>query len=160
MALVFSLFSVNFLPYNVLYYFLIYTFINIGIFAIISALSRNPSYDETLESIKGLAKSNPYIAFSFSVLMLSSAGIPPLAGFFIKYSVLVVLIQNGSYILPIIAIIASVISSFYYLKIIKVMYFEEQSKEFALNAKQSKTPLFIKLLILSAIIVNVTFIFV
>ena len=86
MGFVFSLFSVTLAPYSILYYFLIYIFINIGIFACISALSKNPKYKGNLENLKGLNKSNPYIAFALSVFMFSSAGVPPLAGFFIKYS--------------------------------------------------------------------------
>jgi NADH-quinone oxidoreductase subunit N len=158
MGFVLSLFSVNFLPHTVFYYFLIYTFINIGIFAVISALSLNPQYQGKVDDLKGLSKSNKYLAFSLAVLMFSSAGIPPLAGFFIKYAVLSELIKNASYYLPVVAVIASVISSYYYLRIVKTMYFDEQKLAFT-SSSQNKISIWIKLLIAISIIANIFFIF-
>ena len=158
MGFVLSLFSVNFLPHVVFYYFLIYTFVNIGIFACISALSKNSEYKGTITDLSGLSKSNKYLAFSLAVLMFSSAGIPPLAGFFIKYAVLLELIKNASYILPVVAVISSVISSYYYLRVVKVMYFDEQKPEFAINSG-AKIGGWIKLLIAISVIANLTFIF-
>jgi NADH-quinone oxidoreductase subunit N len=158
MGFVLSLFSVNFLPHIVFYYFLIYTFVNIGIFACISALSKNLEYKGMITDLSGLYKSNKYIAFSLSVLMFSSAGIPPLAGFFIKYAVLLELIKNSSYILPVVAVVSSVISSYYYLRVVKVIYFDEQKPAFALNSG-AKIGVWIRLLIGISVFANLTFIF-
>jgi NADH-quinone oxidoreductase subunit N len=159
MGFVLSFFSVNFLPQFVLYYFIIYTFINVGIFAVISALSRNPEYKGKVENLSGLAKSNKFLAFAMAVFMFSSAGIPPLAGFFAKYAVLVQLIGGGKYLLAVVAVVASIISSYYYLRIIKVMYFDEQTQAFALHSKE-KIGFSIKFLIGLCIFANITFIFV
>lgn len=162
MGFVLSIFSVspNFASAgSIIYYFLVYTFINIGTFSVLSALQKTVFYDGTLNSIKGLYKSHPFLAFSLAVLMFSSAGIPPLSGFFIKYAILANLIKNGNYILPIIGIIASVIASFYYLRVIKTIYFMEPEGKNLENIP-SKCHLSIKLLIFIAIFINLTFIYI
>lgn len=162
MGFVFSIFSVSYdmtIASGVVYYFLIYTFINIGIFAVISCLCRNPFYKGDIGDLKGLYKSNPMLAFTLAVLMFSSAGIPPLAGFFIKYLILSILIGNGSFILPVIMVLSSVVSSFYYLRIIKTIYFDEQKLDFS-HHSSNKINFFIKLLIFASLFVNLTFIYV
>lgn len=162
MGFILSIFSVNntvSLAGAIIYYFLIYSFINMGIFAVISALQKNPAYDGSLTSIKGLYKTNPFLASSLAILMFSSAGIPPLSGFFIKYSILSNLVREGAVVLPIIAIIASVVSSFYYLKVVKTIYFEEQNKDFK-KGSQNKVSIFIKLLIAITVFTNLVFLYV
>jgi NADH-quinone oxidoreductase subunit N len=162
MGFVMALFSAEYkilLGFSVIYYFLIYTFINIGIFAILASLKQNPAYTGNINDLKGLHKSNPVLGFSLSVLMFSSAGIPPLAGFFVKYSVLAILIQNENHSLAIIAVIASVIASFYYLRIIKNIYFDEASEAFIATSKNTIN-IFLKFLILISILGNLIFVYI
>ena len=163
MGFVLCIFSVSYqasLALNVLYYFLIYTFINIGIFAVISALSKNPFYKGEITDLKGLYKTNPVLSFALAIFMFSNAGVPPLAGFFAKYSIFAILIKNQSYILPIVGLAASVIASFYYLRIIKNIYFDEaENLDFAANAKH-KINIAIKFLILISIVVNLSFLYI
>jgi NADH-quinone oxidoreductase subunit N len=162
MGYILSVFSVNqdiALSFNILYYFLIYTFINMGIFSVIACLKQNPAYKGNINDIKGLSKSNPILAFIIAILMFSNAGVPPLAGFFIKYSIFARLIANESYILPIIGVISSVIASFYYLKIVKTVYFDERESRFIPGSK-NKINIFIKLLLVICVAVNILFIYV
>jgi NADH-quinone oxidoreductase subunit N len=154
MGFVLSLFAVKPSTSIFIYYFLIYTFIIIGIFAVISALQKNSLYSGSIKNLQGLAHSNPYLSFALAIFMFSSAGIPPLAGFFIKYSVLANLIKQGNYILPVVGILSSAIASFYYLKVVKAMYFENQDSEFANNSK-SKIHFSIKFLIGLSLMVNI-----
>lgn len=79
----------------------------------------------SISALSGLARTNPIMAFSLAVLMFSAAGIPPLAGFFSKFYILMTAILHGFLIPAIIAVLFSVISAFYYLRIVKIMYFDE-----------------------------------
>jgi NADH:ubiquinone oxidoreductase subunit 2 (subunit N) len=87
----------------------------------------------SIESLAGLAKSNPVMAASFAVLIFSSAGIPPLAGFFSKFYVIYSAIGYGYLAFAIAAVIFSVISAYYYLRVIKIMYFDENKNAIALK---------------------------
>lgn len=163
MGFVLCIFSVSYqatMALNVLYYFLIYTFINIGIFGVLAALCKNSRYTGDISDLKGMYKTNPVLSLAFAIFMFSNAGIPPLAGFFAKYSIFAILIKNGSYILPVCGLIASVIASFYYLRIIKNIYFDDSvNKEFEKNAN-CKINIGIKILILSGVIVNLFFLYI
>ncbi len=110
----------------------IYAFLSIGTFGFLNLIlglknKENASDDETyaISSFSGLAKTNPVMAAIFAILMLSTAGIPPMAGFFAKFYVISAAIKSGYIITAAIAVLFSVISAFYYLRIIKIMYFEE-----------------------------------
>jgi NADH-quinone oxidoreductase subunit N len=97
----------------------------LGSFAIILAMKRNGQPLENISDFAGLSRTNPLLAFLFAMLLFSLAGIPPLAGFFAKFYVFVAAIKAGLFTLAVIGVLASVVGSYYYLAIIKVMYFEE-----------------------------------
>jgi NADH-quinone oxidoreductase subunit N len=112
-------------------YIIIYIIMSLNLFTFALStfgVSHN-DFGETnfLSQLSGLSRSNPLLAITMSLCLLSIAGIPPLAGFFSKYLVLLSLISNGFIIFSIIAIIASVIASFYYVRIIKIAYFKDSS---------------------------------
>ena len=108
-------------------YIVIYIIMSINLFTF--ALSTFNDFGESnfLSQLSGLSRSNPLLAITMALCLLSIAGIPPLAGFFSKYLVLLSLVSNGFIIFASIAIIASVIASFYYLRIIKIAYFKDSS---------------------------------
>ncbi len=121
---------------NATFYMIIYTIISLGVFGFLNIIKSKNDKDGdeendkifAISSLSGLAKTNPLTAFSIAVLMFSSAGIPPLAGFFSKFYVLFAILERTSFIVAIIAVLLSVISAFYYLRIVKIMYFDEPSK--------------------------------
>jgi NADH-quinone oxidoreductase subunit N len=86
---------------------------------------------EDIDSLAGLSRTNPVLAFMLAMLLFSLAGIPPLAGFFAKFYVFLAAIQSGLYVLAVIGVLASVVGAYYYLRIIKLMYFDESAGEFA-----------------------------
>ena len=97
----------------------------LGSFAVILAMKRNGQHVEQISDFAGLSRTNPVLAFFFAMLLFSLAGIPPLAGFFAKWYVFVAAIRAGLFTLSIIGVLTSVVGAFYYLSIIKVMYFDE-----------------------------------
>jgi NADH-quinone oxidoreductase subunit N len=116
-----------------IFYMIIYSVISLGTFSFLTIM-RSPQEvenDETdaktfdISSLAGLAKTNPIMAFSLAILMFSTAGIPPLAGFFSKFYILKSAITFSLLPYAIIAVIFSAISAFYYLRIVKIMYFDE-----------------------------------
>ncbi|MEI7670064.1 MAG: NADH-quinone oxidoreductase subunit NuoN, partial [Pseudomonadota bacterium] len=109
----------------VVMYFALYTFITIGAFACILLIERDGEYLEKIEDFSGLARTNPAVAFCLAGFMLSMAGIPPLAGFFGKMYFFSAALHSGLFALAVIGVLSSVVACFYYLKIIKVMYFDE-----------------------------------
>jgi len=115
---------------GMLYYMLIYLIMNMGSFAVILSMKIKQRYVEEIADLSGLSKSKPIMAFSLSLLMFSMAGIPPLAGFFGKYFIFIAAIESGLIPLAIIGVLSSVIGAFYYLRIIKVMYFDDASEVF------------------------------
>ena len=118
-------------------YIIIYSFASIGVFAFLLSLynSNNNQIDinndqkYNINSLTGIAKSNPILAASLTILIFSFAGIPPMSGFFAKFYVLFAIVGNGNYILALIAIMSAVISCFYYLRIIKIMYFDKKNNK-------------------------------
>ncbi|MEQ9116341.1 MAG: NADH-quinone oxidoreductase subunit N [Rickettsiales bacterium] len=108
---------------SVIIYAVIYGIMNIGMFALLNIVQKKHE-DYNISIFTGLAERHPMLAFSFAVILLSMAGIPPLAGFFAKFFVIKSLIVSDMYAIATVTLLASVISSFYYLKIIKSMYFE------------------------------------
>jgi NADH-quinone oxidoreductase subunit N len=110
---------------GVLVYIAIYVAMTLGSFAIILAMKRNGRAVENISDFAGLSRTNPLLAFFFAMLLFSLAGIPPLAGFFAKFYVFVAAIKAGLFTLAVIGVLASVVGAFYYLTIIKVMYFDE-----------------------------------
>src|SRR5882757_6265222 len=110
---------------GVLIYIAIYVAMTLGSFAIIIAMKRNGQAVENISDFAGLSRTNPLLAFFFAMLLFSLAGIPPLAGFFAKFYVFVAAIKAGLFTLAVVGVLASVVGAFYYLTIIKVMYFDE-----------------------------------
>jgi NADH-quinone oxidoreductase subunit N len=115
---------------GVLVYMAIYLTMTLGVFAVILSMRRKGGMVESIDQLAGLARTNPTMAFFLAMLLFSMAGVPPLAGFFAKFYVFLAAIKAGLYILAVIGVLASVIGAYYYLAIIKVMYFEEPAEPF------------------------------
>ncbi|MCM2473822.1 NADH-quinone oxidoreductase subunit NuoN [Rhizobium sp. CG5] len=117
---------------GVIVYMLIYLVMTLGTFACIMAMRRKEGGNvETIDDLAGLSTTKPFMAVVLTALMFSLAGIPPLAGFFGKYFVFLAAIEAKLYGLAIIGVLASVIGAFYYLRLVKVMWFDEATGEFA-----------------------------
>jgi len=110
---------------GVLVYLAIYVAMTLGSFAIILAMKRNGKNVEQISDFAGLSRTNPLLAFFFAMFLFSLAGVPPLAGFFGKFYVFVAAIKAGLFTLAVIGVLTSVVGAFYYLTIVKVMYFDE-----------------------------------
>jgi len=111
--------------YGVLLYMAIYVAMTLGVFACIVAMRRNGQPVEEISDLAGLSKQSPAMAYLFALLMFSLAGIPPLAGFFAKFYVFAAAIQAKLTLLAVFGILTSVVGAFYYLRIVKVMFFDE-----------------------------------
>ncbi len=110
---------------GVMVYMTIYLTMTLAAFACLLMVRRDGKGLEMISDLSGLSKTHPNLALALAILMLSMAGIPPLAGFFAKFYVLLPAIQKGMYGLAISAILASLIAAYYYLKVVKVMYLDE-----------------------------------
>jgi NADH-quinone oxidoreductase subunit N len=110
---------------GVLVYIAIYVSMTLGSFAVILTMKRNGQHVEEISDLSGLSRTNPLLAFVFAMLLFSLAGIPPLAGFFAKWYVFVAAIKAGLFTLAVVGVVTSVVGAYYYLSIIKVMYFDE-----------------------------------
>ncbi|MCB1512978.1 MAG: NADH-quinone oxidoreductase subunit N, partial [Hyphomicrobiaceae bacterium] len=114
----------------VLVYLGIYVVMTVGVFACILSMRRNDQTVEDIAELSGLARTNLPMAFALMALMFSLAGIPPLLGFFGKYYVFVAAIQKGLYPLAVIGVLASVVGAYYYLRVVKVMFFDDAREKF------------------------------
>ena len=110
---------------GVLVYMAIYVTMTLGTFACIIAMRRKGKAVEDLTDLAGLARTKPVTAFFFAMLMFSMAGVPPLAGFFAKFYVFLAAIQAGLFTLAVLGVISSVVGAYYYLLIVKIMYFDD-----------------------------------
>jgi len=110
---------------GVLVYISIYVTMTLGTFAIILAMKRNGENVENISDFAGLSRSNPMLAFFMAMLLFSLAGVPPLAGFFAKFYVFAAAINAGLFTLAVLGVLSSVVGAYYYLYIVKVMYFDE-----------------------------------
>tara|TARA_B100000941_G_scaffold280380_1_gene246755 strand:- start:349 stop:756 length:408 start_codon:yes stop_codon:yes gene_type:complete len=90
-------------------------------------------YYEKIEDLSGLSKNHPMLSLSFLIVLFSLAGIPPLAGFFAKFYIFLAVIENEMYFLAIVGLLSTVVAAFYYLRIIKTIYFEESKNNFDIN---------------------------
>jgi len=106
-------------------YISIYVVMNIGAFSCLYLLKKDGEYKENISDLSGLSKKQPILAISFLIILFSLAGIPPLGGFFAKFYVFTAVIEQKMYALAITGLLTTVISAFYYLKIIKTIYFED-----------------------------------
>src|SRR5450432_2621824 len=116
---------------GVLVYMAIYLAMTLGTFAVILAMRRDGQMVEGISDLAGLAHTNPTMAFFLAMLLFSLAGIPPLAGNFAKFYVFLAAIRAGLFWLAIIGVVTSVVGAYYYLTIVKIMYFDEPAKPFA-----------------------------
>src|SRR4051812_19135798 len=115
---------------GVMFYLVFYAVTNLGVFACIQAMRRNGKPVEGIYDLAGLARTNPWLAFAFAAMMLSLSGLPPLAGILAKAYIFLAAIQAHLYALAIFGVITSVIGAYYYLRIVKVMYFDEPAPAF------------------------------
>ncbi len=132
-----------------LVYLVIYVVMNIGAFSCLYLLKSNGSYTEKINDLAGISKNKPILAFSLLIIFFSLAGIPPLGGFFAKFYVFISVIESELYTLAVIGLVTTVISAFYYLKVIKIIYFdEEQIKLDQIKNLQTSSIIFISCLLL------------
>ena len=115
---------------GVLIYMAIYVAMTLGTFAVILSMRRGDSAVEEIADLAGLARTHPGMAFFLGMLLFSLAGIPPLAGFFAKFYVFLAAIKAGLYTLAVLGVLASVVGAYYYLTIVKIMYFDEPAAKF------------------------------
>lgn len=111
-------------------YMAIYLITTLGTFGCVLAMRREGGYVEDIDDLSGLSKTHPMMAFILAMLMFSLAGIPPLAGFFAKWYVFVAAVEAKLYALAVIGVVTSVIGAYYYLRIVKIMYFDEAKAPF------------------------------
>lgn len=115
---------------GVIIYLAIYLAMTLGTFACILAMRRNGRMVENIDALSGLSRTNPLMAFTLAMLLFSLAGIPPLAGFFAKFYVFLAAIHAGLYPLAIIGVLLSAVAAYYYLRIVKLMYFDAPAERF------------------------------
>tara|TARA_Y100001970_G_scaffold251334_1_gene324028 strand:+ start:12659 stop:14071 length:1413 start_codon:yes stop_codon:yes gene_type:complete len=115
---------------NAIVYITIYAVMNIGAFAFILSMKRGDKYIEEISELSGSSKNHPLMSFSLLIILFSLAGIPPLAGFFAKFYIFMSVIESGMFTLAIIGLVTTVVSAYYYIRIIKIMYFDDAKKPF------------------------------
>jgi NADH-quinone oxidoreductase subunit N len=120
-----------------MFYTLVYALTSLGAFGMILLMSRQGFEAEEINDYKGLSQQQPWFALMMLILMFSMAGIPPLAGFYAKLVVINAVIEAGFISVAIIAVLASVVGAFYYLRIIKVMYFDPPETEQPIHASSA-----------------------
>ena len=106
-------------------YISIYVIMNIGAFSCLYLLKKDGEYKENISDLSGISKKHPILAISLLIILFSLAGVPPLGGFFAKFYVFLAVVENEMYALAIIGLLTTVMSAFYYLKIIKTIYFDD-----------------------------------
>lgn len=111
-------------------YMAIYVAMTVGLFACLLSLRTEKGYVETISDLAGAAQTRPFVAAVMAILMFSLIGLPPLAGFFAKWHVFLAAIEANLYVLSVIGVLASAVSAFYYLRVVKVMYFDEPVNNF------------------------------
>ena len=116
--------------HGVVIYMAIYVTMTLGVFAVILSMRRTAGAVESIDQLAGLSRTHPTMAFFLAMLLFSMAGIPPLAGFFAKFYVFLAAIQAGLYTLAVVGVLASVVGAYYYLAVVKTMYFDEPAEGF------------------------------
>ena len=111
-------------------YISIYLVMNLALFSCILMLKKDNKYYENIDDLSGLSKNHPLLSFSLLVVLFSLAGIPPLAGFFAKFYVFAAVIEQSMFFLAIVGLMSTVVAAFYYLRIIKVIYFDKEIDKF------------------------------
>lgn len=111
-------------------YITIYIIMNLGLFSCLLMMKRNNKYFENIEDLSGLSKNHPLMSLSLLVILFSLAGIPPLAGFFAKFYIFKSVLEQSMYFLAIVGLLSTVVAAFYYLRIIKIMYFDKEKEKY------------------------------
>ena len=114
-------------------YISIYIVMNLALFSCLFMMKRNNKYYENIEDLSGLSKNHPILSLAFLITLFSLAGIPPLAGFFAKFYIFMAVIEQSMFFLAIIGLLSTVIAAFYYLRIIKIIYFDEPEEKYDTN---------------------------
>ena len=118
-------------------YISIYVVMNIGAFSCLYLLKKDSQYKENINDLSGISKKHPLLAISLLIILFSLAGVPPLGGFFAKFYVFVAVLEKEMYTLAIIGLLTTVMSAFYYLKIIKTIYFDDSLVNFELSKNRT-----------------------
>ena len=103
---------------------------NLALFSCLLMLKRNNQYYEQIDDLSGLSKNHPLLSLSFLIILFSLAGIPPLAGFFAKFYIFKAVIEQSMYFLAIVGLLSTVVAAFYYLRIIKIIYFDKEKEKY------------------------------
>ena len=111
-------------------YITIYILMNLGLFSCLLMMKRNNEYFEDIEDLSGLSKNHPLLSLSLLIILFSLAGIPPLAGFFAKFYIFKSVLEQSMYFLAIVGLLSTVVAAFYYLRIIKIMYFDKEREKY------------------------------
>ena len=111
-------------------YITIYILMNLGLFSCLLMIKRNNAYYEDIEDLSGLSKNHPLLSLSLMIILFSLAGIPPLAGFFAKLYIFKSVLEQSMYFLAIVGLLSTVIAAFYYLRIIKIIYFDKEKDKY------------------------------
>ena len=111
-------------------YITIYVLMNLGLFSCLLMMKRNNEYFEDIEDLSGMSKNHPMLSLSLLIILFSLAGIPPLAGFFAKFYIFKSVLEQSMYFLAIVGLLSTVVAAFYYLRIIKIMYFDKEKEKY------------------------------
>ncbi|MDC3023084.1 NADH-quinone oxidoreductase subunit NuoN [Candidatus Pelagibacter sp.] len=111
-------------------YITIYILMNLGLFSCLLMMKRDNNYYENIDDLSGLSKNHPLLSLSLLVILFSLAGIPPLAGFFAKFYIFRSVLEQSMYFLAIVGLLSTVVAAFYYLRIIKIMYFDKEKEKY------------------------------
>ena len=103
---------------------------NIGAFSCLYLMKKDGTYKEDIEDLSGVSKKHPVLAISFLIILFSLAGIPPLGGFFAKFYVFKAVLEQSMYFLAIVGLLSTVVAAFYYLRIIKIIYFDKEKEKY------------------------------
>tara|TARA_Y100001970_G_scaffold95369_1_gene120164 strand:+ start:12652 stop:14070 length:1419 start_codon:yes stop_codon:yes gene_type:complete len=111
-------------------YITIYILMNLGLFSCLLMMKRNNVYYEKIEDLSGLSKNHPLLSLSLLIILFSLAGIPPLAGFFAKFYIFKSVLEQSMFFLAIVGLLSTVVAAFYYLRLIKIMYFDKEKEKY------------------------------
>ena len=111
-------------------YISIYVLMNLALFSCLLMLKRKDQYYEDIEDLSGLSKNHPLLSLSLLIILFSLAGIPPLAGFFAKFYIFKSVLEQSMYFLAIVGLLSTVVAAFYYLRIIKIIYFDKEKEKY------------------------------
>jgi len=114
-------------------YIAIYILMNLGLFSCLLMMRRNNVYYEQIDDLSGLSKNHPLLSLSLLIILFSLAGIPPLAGFFAKFYIFKSVLEQSMFFLAIVGLLSTVIAAFYYLRLIKIMYFDKEKEKYDLD---------------------------